>query len=54
MGCLVYCVGAAYSHAESEVRAFVEKYGLPYIPTPMGKGVIPDDHPQCVISARSK
>ncbi|XP_067934876.1 2-hydroxyacyl-CoA lyase 1-like [Watersipora subatra] len=46
--------GAAYSRAEEEVKEFVERLGLPYLPTPMGKGLIPDDHPQCVISARSK
>ena len=46
--------GSAYSDAETEVLHFVEKFGLPYIPSPMGKGVIPDDHHQCVISARSK
>lgn len=46
--------GAAYARAEKEIREFVEKTGLPFIPTPMGKGVVPDSHPQCVIAARSK
>ena len=27
---------------------------LPFLPTPMGKGVIPDDHPLCVAPARSR
>lgn len=46
--------GAAYSRAETEILQFVEQLGLPYLPSPMGKGVIPDNHPQCVIAARSK
>ncbi|KAK7066900.1 2-hydroxyacyl-CoA lyase 1 [Halocaridina rubra] len=46
--------GAAYGHAEDEVRSFIAKSGLPFLPTPMGKGVVPDDHPQCVASARSR
>ncbi|XP_043207473.1 LOW QUALITY PROTEIN: 2-hydroxyacyl-CoA lyase 1-like [Amphibalanus amphitrite] len=45
--------GAAYGRAESEVRRLVERSGLPFLPTPMGKGVLPDDHPQCVSAARS-
>jgi 2-hydroxyacyl-CoA lyase 1 len=45
--------GAAYSRAEAEVRAFVERAGLPFLPTPMGKGVVPDDHPLCTAPARS-
>lgn len=28
--------------------------GLPFLPTPMGKGVLPDDHPNCVAAARSR
>ena len=45
--------GAAYSRAEDEVRKFVETTGLPYLASPMGKGVIPDDHPQSIAAARS-
>ncbi|HET7737064.1 MAG TPA: oxalyl-CoA decarboxylase [Tepidiformaceae bacterium] len=45
--------GAAYSRAEDEVRAFIERTQLPFLPTPMGKGVIPDDHPLAVSAARS-
>ncbi|MFT7805397.1 2-hydroxyacyl-CoA lyase 1 isoform X2 [Arapaima gigas] len=47
-------LGAAYSRAEEEVRDLVELCGLPFLPTPMGKGVLPDDHPQCVAAARSR
>ncbi|KAI8982496.1 thiamine pyrophosphate enzyme, N-terminal TPP binding domain-containing protein [Pilobolus umbonatus] len=46
--------GAAYSRAEDEVRQFIEKTQIPFLPTPMGKGVISDSHPLCVSAARSK
>lgn len=46
--------GAAYSRAETALREFVELSGLPFLPTPMGKGVLPDDHPKCVAAARSR
>ncbi|MCC6416981.1 MAG: oxalyl-CoA decarboxylase [Gemmataceae bacterium] len=45
--------GAAYARAEEEVRAFVEATGLPFLASPMGKGVLPDDHPQSIAPARS-
>ena len=45
--------GAAYAHAENEVREFIESTQLPYLPSPMGKGVLPDDHPLSVAPARS-
>ena len=45
--------GAAYARAETEVRALVERTGLPFLATPMGKGVVPDDHPQSIAPARS-
>ncbi|XP_056299669.1 2-hydroxyacyl-CoA lyase 1 isoform X1 [Pseudoliparis swirei] len=46
--------GAAYGRAETALREFVEITGLPFLPTPMGKGVLPDDHPNCVAAARSR
>ncbi len=46
--------GAAYGKAEKEIRKFVLKNNLPFLPTPMGKGVMPDDHPLCVSAARSR
>lgn len=46
--------GAAYGRAERSVRTFLEQTGLPYLPTPMGKGLLPDDHPQCIAPARSR
>ncbi|KAJ2783986.1 hypothetical protein H4R18_001378 [Coemansia javaensis] len=45
--------GAAYARAEAEVRALVERYQAPFLPTPMGKGVVPDAHPRNASSARS-
>ncbi len=46
--------GAAYSRAENEIKKFVEKTNIPFLPTPMGKGVLPDHHHLCVSAARSK
>ncbi|XP_025414522.1 2-hydroxyacyl-CoA lyase 1 isoform X2 [Sipha flava] len=45
--------GAAYGHAEYVVRNFISQFELPFLATPMGKGVVPDDHPLCVASART-
>jgi len=45
--------GMAYSGAEDEVRAFIERTQLPFLASPMGKGVMPDDHPLSVGAARS-
>ncbi|OWK05890.1 hypothetical protein Celaphus_00012772, partial [Cervus elaphus hippelaphus] len=45
--------GAAYAHAEESIRKLVEQCKLPFLPTPMGKGVIRDNHPNCVAAARS-
>ena len=45
--------GAAYSQAESEVRRLVANLNVPYLPTPMGKGVCDDENDNCVAAARS-
>lgn len=45
--------GMAWSRAESEVRRFIEHTQLPFLATPMGKGVVSDDHPLSVGGARS-
>ncbi|MCJ1419216.1 hypothetical protein MMC32_005569 [Xylographa parallela] len=45
--------GAAYSQAEGAIRDFITKCELPFLPTPMGKGVMPDSHPLNTASARS-
>ncbi|XP_038597887.1 2-hydroxyacyl-CoA lyase 1 [Tachyglossus aculeatus] len=51
---LIIGKGAAYACAEENIRKFVELCGLPFLPTPMGKGVVPDNHPNCVAPARSR
>lgn len=45
--------GSAYAQAENEIRALVSKTHIPFLPTPMGKGVIGDSHPLNAASARS-
>src|SRR6266498_2292644 len=45
--------GMAWSRAEDEVRAFIERTQLPFLRSPMGKGVISDDHPLSVAAART-
>ena len=45
--------GAAYARAEDEVRAFIEKTQLPFLSSPMGKGVVPDEHELSVMPARA-
>lgn len=45
--------GMAWSRAENEVREFIERTQLPFLASPMGKGVVPDDHPLSVGAARS-
>jgi oxalyl-CoA decarboxylase len=45
--------GAAYAQADDEIRALVEKSGIPYLPMSMAKGLLPDDHPQSASAARS-
>ena len=45
--------GAAYSRAEKEIRAFIDATQLPFLPSPMGKGVVPDEHPLSVAPGRA-
>ena len=45
--------GAAYARADEEIREFIEKTGMPFLPMSMAKGVLPDDHPQSAAAARS-
>ncbi|EHB12976.1 2-hydroxyacyl-CoA lyase 1 [Heterocephalus glaber] len=51
---LVIGKGAACAHAEENIRKLVEQCKLPFLPTPMGKGVVPDNHANCVSAARSR
>ncbi|XP_063537099.1 2-hydroxyacyl-CoA lyase 1 isoform X1 [Cydia strobilella] len=46
--------GAAYAQAENALRKLVADTGLPFLPTPMGKGVVPDTSMQCVSTARTQ
>ena len=45
--------GMAWAHAEDEVRAFIERTQVPFVRSPMGKGVLPDDHPLSAGAART-
>ncbi|MFF2847339.1 oxalyl-CoA decarboxylase [Streptomyces sp. NPDC058001] len=45
--------GAAYARADKRIREFIERTGLPFLPMSMAKGLLPDDHPQSVATARS-
>ncbi len=45
--------GAAYAQADADLRALVEKTGIPYLPMSMAKGLLPDTHEQCASAARS-
>ncbi|XP_066571769.1 2-hydroxyacyl-CoA lyase 1 isoform X1 [Amia ocellicauda] len=51
---LIIGKGAAYAHAESNIQNLLDLTGFPFLPTPMGKGVVPDSHPNCVAAARSR
>ncbi|XP_041367654.1 2-hydroxyacyl-CoA lyase 1-like [Gigantopelta aegis] len=46
--------GAAYARAEEVTNQLVSLCRLPFLPTPMGKGVIPDSHQFCVSPARTR
>ncbi len=45
--------GAAYAQADADIRALVEKTGIPFLPMSMAKGILPDTHPQSASAARS-
>ena len=45
--------GMAWARAEAEVREFIDRTQLPFLPTPMGKGVVPDENPLSVAGART-
>lgn len=45
--------GAAYAQADDDIRALVEKTGIPYLPMSMAKGLLPDTHPQSAAATRS-
>jgi oxalyl-CoA decarboxylase len=45
--------GAAYAQADDDLRALIERTGIPFLPMSMAKGLLPDTHPQCAGAARS-
>lgn len=45
--------GAAYSRGEKELGKLIQGTNLPFLPTPMGKGVVSDHHPNSIAPARS-
>jgi len=50
---LILGKGAAYAQADADIRALVEKTGIPYLPMSMAKGLLPDTHEQSASAARS-
>lgn len=50
---IVFGKGAAHSKAEDSLRKLVESTGIPFLPTPMGKGLLPDSHELAATAARS-
>ena len=45
--------GILWSDAADELRALVDQAGIPFYTTPQGRGVIPEDHALCFLSARA-
>jgi oxalyl-CoA decarboxylase len=45
--------GAAYAQADADIKALIEKTGIPYLPMSMAKGLLPDTHELCASAARS-
>jgi len=45
--------GAAYAQADADIRALIEKTGIPYLPMSMAKGILPDTHEQSAAATRS-
>jgi len=50
---VIFGKGAAYAHAEDELRRLIDLTGLPWLSSPMGKGLIPDDHPLSTAACRT-
>ncbi len=45
--------GAAYAQADEQIRALIERTGIPFLPMSMAKGLLPDTHPLAAGAARS-
>jgi 2-hydroxyacyl-CoA lyase 1 len=50
---VIFGKGAAYAQAENELRQLIEQTGLPWLSSPMAKGLIPDDHPLSTAACRT-
>jgi thiamine pyrophosphate-dependent acetolactate synthase large subunit-like protein len=50
---IVSGTGVIWSQAWEEMEQFVNETGVPFFTTPQGRGVVPEDHPRCFLSARS-
>lgn len=46
--------GVRWSEPYAELRQLVEGLSVPFVTSPMGRGFLPDDHPLCFNSARSR
>jgi thiamine pyrophosphate-dependent acetolactate synthase large subunit-like protein len=44
--------GIRWSEPFEELRSLIETYHIPFITSPMGRGLLPDDHPLCFNVAR--
>ncbi|XP_039125955.1 2-hydroxyacyl-CoA lyase [Dioscorea cayenensis subsp. rotundata] len=50
---IVFGKGAAFARAEDSLKKLVDTTGIPFLPTPMGKGLLPDTHELAATAARS-
>lgn len=50
---IVSGTGVIWSGASEEMTQFVNETGIPFYTTPQGRGVVPEDHPRCFLSARN-
>lgn len=50
---IVFGKGAAIARSETQLKKLVESTGIPFLPTPMGKGLLPDSHELAATAARS-
>ncbi|GJU62900.1 2-hydroxyacyl-CoA lyase [Tanacetum coccineum] len=50
---IVFGKGATICKAEDEIKLLVERMGIPFLPTPMGKGLLPDTHELAATAIRS-
>ncbi|QLG71339.1 hypothetical protein HG535_0B03790 [Zygotorulaspora mrakii] len=51
---ILVVMGKGAVENSDEIRTLIDLFGLPFLPTPMAKGIVPDSHPLNVSSARSQ